>query len=63
MTNLWHRITSPWRQSGPSEEAKRTHGKADEIVARANRVYGERDRLLRENHFAERIRLSYERRA
>lgn len=48
------------RKNGPSEEAIRAHGEATRISAHAEIVYGERHRILEQNHFAERIRIIYE---
>lgn len=48
------------RQTGVSPEAVKARAEADEIRDRADVVYGDREHLLRQNRFAERIRLSYE---
>lgn len=50
-----------WRHSSaPSEEAVKAQRAARAASDRADVLYGERRRMLDENHFAERIRLIYE---
>ena len=50
-----------WRHnSSPTDEALRARHAAGKASERADEVYGERRRMLEENHFAERIRLIYE---
>ncbi len=45
---------------GPSDEALVARAEARVIRQRADTIYVDREELLRRNHFAERIRLSYE---
>lgn len=50
-----------WRHSSaPTAEALRAKQSAQKASERADELYGERRRMLDENHFAERIRLIYE---
>lgn len=50
-----------WRHpSTPTDEAVRAQEAATRASERADELYGERRRMLDENHFAERIRLIYE---
>lgn len=50
-----------WRHSStPTDEAVAAKAAAKKASQRADAVYGERRRMLDENHFAERIRLIYE---
>lgn len=48
------------RDDGPSEEAVKARDVAQALVEKADEVYYERRYLLKKNHFAERIRLTYE---
>jgi hypothetical protein len=50
-----------WKtKSKPSEEARRARESAGKASESADAIYGERRKILDENHFAERIRLIYE---
>lgn len=50
-----------WRvKSTPSAEAQKARESAGKASESADAIYGERRRILDENHFAERIRLIYE---
>lgn len=52
----------PWRKpvEGPSEEALDAREAARELSEKADEIYYERQHLLKQNHFAERIRFIYE---